>query len=238
MTPWELEADEVVALPLDELAMRVLVDFRDNDGWNWRNWVMMAKQNGYRDRPDAVRALVEAWSWLLNLGLVVRDVGQSSGDAVTISRSGLEFLENGAPWLRAVHRLDIALVPALEYKARPQFLRGDFETAAFTAMKEVEVRVRELSGLANDLVGIKLVQEAFKQGGPLHRPETQAGEAVALMDLFKGAIGMFKNPASHRRVDVSDPTEAAEIVLLADLLLRLLERLSSDTSTEPGESSA
>jgi Protein of unknown function (Hypoth_ymh) len=66
-------------------------------------------------------------------------------------------------------------------------------------------------------------------GGPLHREETQAGEAVATMDLFKGAIGLFKNPASHRRVDLDDATEAAEIVLLADLLMRILDRLE-DTS--------
>jgi hypothetical protein len=33
-------------------------------------------------------------------------------------------------------RLDVDLVPVLEHKARPQFLRDDFETAAFVAMKE------------------------------------------------------------------------------------------------------
>jgi hypothetical protein len=58
---------------------------------------------------------------------------------------------------------------------------------------------------------------------------------VALMDLFKGAIGLFKNPSSHRRVDFSDATEAAEIVLLADLLLRLLDKIepagTSDTAS-------
>lgn len=45
------------------------------------------------------------------------------------------------------------------------------------------------------------------------------------MEMFAGAIGLFKNPPSHRRVDYSDPTEAAEVVLLADLLLRILNRL-------------
>jgi hypothetical protein len=34
---------------------------------------------------------------------------------------------------------------------------------------------------------------------------------------------LFKNPSSHRQVDFADPTVASEIVLLADLLLRMLD---------------
>lgn len=226
-TPWELEADDVVALPLDDLALRVLVDARDNNEWNWLNWLKMAQTHGDPGRRDAVLALSEAWAWLLNRGLVVRNPDQSSAEAFVISRQGHEALERGLPWLRAVQRLDLQLVPVLEAKARPQFLRGDFEAAAFMAMKEVEVRVREMSGLGAELVGRTLMQEAFKPGGPLHSAETEAGESVALMELFKGSIGTFKNPASHRRVDVTDATEAAEVILLADLLLRLLDKIEA-----------
>jgi hypothetical protein len=43
------------------------------------------------------------------------------------------------------------------------------------------------------------------------------------MALFWGAIGVFKNPPSHRQVDYANPTIAAEIVLFADLLLRMLD---------------
>jgi hypothetical protein len=41
-----------------------------------------------------------------------------------------------------------------------------------------------------------------------------------------GAIGYLRNPTSHREVLYDDdPTEAAEVVMLADLLLRMLDRI-------------
>jgi uncharacterized protein (TIGR02391 family) len=121
-----------------------------------------------------------------------------------ISRKGHEVLRRGLPWLRAVERLDVELVPELEYSARPQFLRGDFETAAFVAMKEVEVQVRAKAGLSNDLVGTALMQQAFRpaknaadSGGPLYRATLEGGESQAQVYLSLGAIGLFKNPSSH-----------------------------------------
>jgi uncharacterized protein (TIGR02391 family) len=72
---------------------------------------------------------------------------------------------------------------------------------------------------------MKLMADAFKPGGSLHDPEMDKGEAEATMALFRGAIGTFKNPTSHRPVEYDDPTLAAEVVLLADLLLRLLDRI-------------
>ncbi|KUL31410.1 hypothetical protein ADL15_21970 [Actinoplanes awajinensis subsp. mycoplanecinus] len=172
-------------------------------------------------------ALSEAWGWIENRGLIAWDLGQDTTGAFLISRKGHQFLNDGLNWLKAVERLDVDLVPALERTARPQFLRGDFEIAAFAAMKEVEVQVRARSGLgtAPDEIGTKLMVKAFKPGGPLFREELEGGESTAQMNLFQGAIGLFKNPSSHRRVDFNDATEAAEIVLLADLLLRLLDKI-------------
>lgn len=235
---WTLGAHEVTALPLDDLAIRVLKDARDNNEWNWHNWLNAARQHGYSKDDAALNALSEAWAWLINRGLIVWNPRQSSESAFLISRQGHEALERGLPWLRAVQRLDLQLVPELEAKARPQFLRGDFEAASFMAMKEVEIRVRALTGLSDSLIGTRLMQEAFRlpprdaqdqeaTAGKLWRKDIDSGESVALMDLFKGAIGLFKNPASHRRVDYTDPTEAAEIVLLADLLMRLLNKIEA-----------
>lgn len=105
-----------------------------------------------------------------------------------------------------------------------QFLIGEYELAAFAAMREVEIRVRELAGTESLLIGVKLMRTAFGEGGALADPKLDPGERVGRMELFAGAIGTFKNPPSHRQVNYSDPTEASEVVLLADLLMRLLDR--------------
>lgn len=232
-----LTSDEVLALPLDELALLVLRDADNSREWNWRNWMNSAGHAGYRQMPEALQALAEAWGWLIQHGLVAWDPQQSSDSSFKISRKGRHLLDYGLPWLRATERLDVELVPILEHSARPQFLRGDFETAAFVAMKEVEVRVRTLAGLPNSAFGTGLMQKAFSPTGPgaLFRADIEGSESVAIMNLFQGAIGLFKNPSSHRRVDLTDATEAAEIVLLADLMMRLLDRIETELQCGGGD---
>jgi hypothetical protein len=59
-------------------------------------------------------------------------------------------------------------------------------------------------------------------GGPLTDESVEGGERQARADLFSGAIGSFKNPHSHRRVDaVADGT--IELLLFASHLLRLVD---------------
>jgi hypothetical protein len=59
--------------------------------------------------------------------------------------------------------------------------------------------------------------------GPLTDLGAEPGERVARMDLFAGATGCYKNPYSHRDVDLNDPGEAVEIILLANHLLRIVD---------------
>lgn len=232
---WTRSAQDTATLPVDALALLVLEDYVAVDGWNWQNWMRVAEQQGTARDPVVGRALAEAWAWLISHGLVARDPGQSSADAYFVTRMGREALKYGVARMQAGERLGLTLHPRLAQQVQRQFLLGEFELAVFAAMKEVEVRVRALAGAPDGLVGIKLMQHAFSPTvpGSLTDPDAEAGEQVATMELFKGAIGVFKNPSSHRPVDYEDPTLASEVVLLADLLLRLLDRAEQRLAEQP-----
>ena len=96
------------------------------------------------------------------------------------------------------------------------FLRGDYDTAVFQAFKEVEVTVRSAAGLSEKEIGTKLMRKAFDpETGTLSDKSQEFGERDALAHLFAGAIGSYKNPQSHRTVEIKDSNEAIEMILLA-----------------------
>jgi uncharacterized protein (TIGR02391 family) len=98
------------------------------------------------------------------------------------------------------------------------------------AMKAVEVRVRELSSGGHGDFGVPLMKKAFREDGLLADDSVPTAEQEATMALFWGAIGVFKNPSSHREVEYDDVTFAAEVILFADLLLRMLDRVENRLS--------
>lgn len=182
------------------------------------------------DVEDLIDRLADAWAWLESQSLLGPDHYQTHTSGWRrITSSGHETVAaESTEKLVAESRLAMQLHPDLESKVRSNFTGGDYETATFAAMKAVEVRIRALSGADADTIGVNLMTHAFKPaGGTLVDGSLEGGEQVALMNLFQGAIGLFKNPVSHRSVNYEDPTEAAEVVLLADLLMRLLDRVET-----------
>jgi uncharacterized protein (TIGR02391 family) len=216
-------------LPLDRLALLVLAHCHESREWNTHNFLNGAMHRGVGQASLA--CLSEAMNWLISHDLIAREKpGQSGAQSMFVTRAGQRVLSEGIAGVMAASRLDVDLHQRL-VKVRTQFLIAEYELAAFAAMREVEIRVRQLAGADDSLLGVKLMRAAFKpDGGPLADATLDAGERVGMMELFAGAIGTFKNPPSHRQVDYEDPTEASEVVILADLLMRVLDRVESGLS--------
>ena len=230
MRLWSHTRDELLNLPIDALAMLVLDAF-GVDGWNVDSFFKGAAQSHtVFNQPGVADRVADAWAWLEAHALISPSPRNStSPNARRMTQAGREALEYGLVRLKAGQRLDVDLHPSLAWNIRRQFLLGEFELAAFAALREVEIRVRALGGFGDELLGVALMASAFnpKTPGPLVDPSAEAGEKEAMMALFRGAIGTFKNPSSHRAVNYDDPTLAAEVVLLADLLMRLLDRVEA-----------
>lgn len=228
MTGFSLTADEVVRMPLDALALRILRDVNETDEWNSYNWMNSRQQSPeFRQRPDALRAFEEAWAWLRAKALVAHNPTQTHEAAIFITRRGRKALDEGLALTRAEERLDVDPHPRIAERVRSQFLLGEYELAALAAFREVEIRVRALGGFGDEVYGLDLMRKAFGPNGPLSDPQVPESERGALRELFSGAYGAFRNPASHRTFDLGDVTMASEVVLVADLLLRMLDRIEA-----------
>ncbi len=244
-----LDARDLAVLPVDELGLwllrtlaaepqrtfrraSILDQLLNRAGERLPGDAIYRRPSAPDEVPHLAKALAEAWDWLAANGLIAEVVaGMFAGQLPLegysfITRFGERVAAHERPqeWLSAERRLGVTLHPRLEDRARRQFVMGEFEAAALIAMREVEIAVRERACLPDTIVGTNLMNKAFADEGPLTDRGTPIAERQGLQSLYRSAISVFKNPASHRRVALDDPIEAAEVVLFADLLLRMLDR--------------
>jgi len=104
------------------------------------------------------------------------------------------------------------LHPIIEAEARPQFLISKPEQGVFMSMKAIEIRVRKLAGLGDEVIGVDLMNKAFGPAGPLTDTSAGQGEQDGTRAMFAGAYAVLRNPAGHRQVDYADLSEAAEAI--------------------------
>ena len=177
----------------------------------------------YQERIS--RALMEAWVWLEREGLLAPKPG-TQGEWVFVTRRGRQVArpEDLQKYRRASVLPRQLLHPRVGQKIWATFLRGDYDTAVFQAFKEVEVRVRQLAGLADTDLGVPLMRKAFDSAtGPLTDSNALLAEREALSHLFAGAIGSYKNPHSHRNLAI-EAEEAVEMLILASHLMGIVEK--------------
>lgn len=222
-TALDLEPEEMALFVLRHVSDRPHGQLNRFNYLNGTDPDLVSYAGGHRE--VLLQRLAEAWAWLERELFLAQQPGAHDG-FMFITRRGRRVLEgvDFGSYAKAELLRTEALDPILARQVRPEFLRGDYDSAVFKAFKEVEVRVRHKAGLSDSDIGVALMRRAFGPNGALVDPGAEPAEQKAEADLFAGAVGRFKNPGSHRNVDFSNPEEVADIVRFANQLLRIVDR--------------
>ena len=238
------DAESLLAVELEELAGPLLVSLAGNQNIMLENLIShglmsISFEGGQRERRqqyppehdnEILFALMEAWQWLENEGLIAQRPTSLSGGAsidtkyfVTRRGKSIKTDEDLEVYRKAKLLPKDQLHSIIAEQVWSKFLLGDYRIAVLQAFIRVEIAVREAGGYTETDYGVDLMRKAFHvQNGSLTNPNQQQAERQARSDLFAGAIGSYKNPFSHRDVNVI-AEEAAEMIILASHLLRIVD---------------
>jgi uncharacterized protein (TIGR02391 family) len=101
---------------------------------------------------------------------------------------------------------------------------GEFDSAVLKAFRTIETAIRKRIKASADDVGVNLIRRAFHpESGPLTNMALPKAEREAFCHYLAGAFGYYKNPCSHRDVDM-DFLSAFERIVVASDLLKIVER--------------
>ncbi len=160
----ELVPDPEVLLTLqpEELGGAVLVDLNTTGS--------RTEPYSYMHKAAIEKAILEAWSWLVQAGLLAEEHSPAGPREFFVTRRGRGI--NSIEDLRRFREASILpkdlLHPLIAEKCWLTFVRGDHDTAVFQAFKEVEVAVRAAGGYADTDIGMSLMRKAFHhETGPL-----------------------------------------------------------------------
>jgi uncharacterized protein (TIGR02391 family) len=179
----------------------------------------------------AERVLLEAWSWLEAEGLIA-PINSISGTMFFITRRGkaIKTRSDFDSYRRSRLLPKEQVHSSVVDEVFPIFQRGKYDMAVFAAFRAVEIAVREAGKYPAEMIGEQLMGSASQSAennrpaGPLTDQNLPISEQKSMAKLFAGAMGLYRNSTGHRYVPTK-AEEAAEVILMASHLLRIVDRL-------------
>jgi len=188
----------------------------------WNNYYGTGSALGDEEKRTAQIAIEE----MIRDELIARAPERGYG-FLTFRPKGRETLKKGVdPEIYALRPTPLVVDAELVSKCVPLFEQELYEVSVREAFTIMEQRIRKQGTLDASDIGVDLVDKAF---GPkkavLEVPLcVDEGERLGIHQLFRGAMGLLKNPLSHRSVpEFQDRRIAAEILVFCDFLLNILK---------------
>ncbi|MEG3837395.1 TIGR02391 family protein [Microcoleus sp. AT8-A4] len=152
---------------------------------------------------------------------LIDDLQRRLGQMIPESQTSFKFTIN-------------SLHPKIIQRCQQQFELGQYDDAIFNAMKAVEEEIRARASAEPTDLGANLVSKVMNPNEPKLIFSLVKAEQEAAHSMYRGAIGSFKNPLSHRFLDTSDPIKTFEILGFASLLMRMLDDATVTPSSSNG----
>ena len=96
---------------------------------------------------------------------------------------------------------------------------GEYESAVLQAFKCIETSIREIIGADPEDVGVRLIRRAFNpENGKLTNYDLPIAEREGFVNYIAGAYAYYKNPCSHRDVELDFISTFDRIAVASDLL--------------------
>jgi uncharacterized protein (TIGR02391 family) len=231
------DSEILLNLPVEELAhqlLKIAKESLNNQGMTHiQNITSMVydhnnQANGYpQGKSEEINlAVYEAWNWLKVQGLLIPAEGSNgSSGFLRLGRRAGRLVDDAAfkSYAIAVKFNKDLLHPRIRNDVWLNLLSGSYDTAVFVAFKELEIAVREKAGFDNSRYGTDMIRLAFApNAGVLTDKTLTKAEQEGMSGLMAGAISLFKNPQSHRNVDISEPDKAYQLVIMASHLIGIV----------------
>jgi uncharacterized protein (TIGR02391 family) len=98
-----------------------------------------------------------------------------------------------------------------------------FDSAVLQAFKCIEIAIREKGRFADEEYGVSLIRKAFNpQTGSLTDYSVPIAEREALAHFIAGAYALYKNPCSHKDVEM-DFYDAFDRIVVASKIMKIVE---------------
>lgn len=129
--------------------------------------------------------------------------------------------------------------PKVLKASKKLFLNGHYPMAIFEAFKQVEIAVKEKSGI-RDKFGAALMQEVFSANTPILKindgvKDSSNDEQKGFMMLFTGAQIGIRDPKGHYNIEQKDPKMTMQYIAFASLLCQMVDKSFKVADNKDGD---